>query len=130
MMLSGQRWIRLVVGGLVALAASLLAPAPARAACGSHVRYGAPEVVRGESPDQPLRAPALPQRPCEGPHCSQAPSDLPEAPPPTSSRSTGQDDLTLALPGTADVACGIDRVADAHRQVRIHHVPDITHPPR
>jgi hypothetical protein len=120
MLSSGRNW-RGRLAGAVALLLGLLAPAPARAACGDHVLWGPP------SARLPLLSPEAP-RPCTGPECSEQPSPQP-APAPFRVSVEQNRWAALAEPappetdGDPTIAEFSDRYCPDHPPLSIFHPP-------
>jgi hypothetical protein len=116
---SCQTW----VGIAGALLLAVLAPSPAEAACGDHVRFGPASAATPKSD-----APA-PIAPCHGPTCSRRDHDPLPAPAPAP--STNHQELASlsplpALPGGG----GIERLAESEPLCPNPLSTSVFHPPR
>ena len=123
---------RLAGWALPVLAGLLLAPAGARASCGDYVITRVAHAGQATAPQHgaPMaQLPPVPQKPCHGPHCSQAPS-APLAPAPTTPPQTSQE-WGCAPDALAPAAIDPTARLDEGQGPRPTRLPsDVFHPPR
>jgi hypothetical protein len=111
----------LLLGGVVA-------PSPARAACGDYIDLGQPMAGHASPDGDAVPDPAHPPRPCTGPSCSQAPvAPIAPVPPPAPVREDrwgfGGDFLAVADSGTSFLFCLDDPARPVRRPTDVYHPP-------
>lgn len=123
----GQSGIRSLTSATVALAAVLLVPDSAEAACGDHVlTTSTPSAFPWKNPSP---RPEHPPGGCSGPSCSQAPFQAPVTPPTSPSQVRAEAAMLTLLPPPADhfLTRWLPELLDGQPS---HRGSDVFHPPR